>query len=857
MKYQLDSTILSFLPMPLVQTLEAFEKENHEKQAFRSVHRLIDAIEVLCKLYTVASVCSFLEVLKLELNNEHNLSEQDFDKIKVMLAAGLKTPSLGIWWSFARDTAKVLTNLKQTEILPHFNEELIYKNSLLKKAFDSEDNLITFRNKYAHGATPSEEVCGEELAEKWPKIEKLLGQIKALNVVELVICKTDGKSYLAKGDKLELLNIDKKLKQGDVYFHFQTQWVNLHPLLTFNEKTDGSVDFYFYNDLKDKHANFINYPHSVHQQDSKLKEELLARIPIHEWKKKSDGEEFRSFKEHIEMLTEVFKGRKEELKHVSEFLETNEKGFYCIWGSPGVGKSALLARVSQLLSYAPEIRQQAELEVTWPNLKISTVEYFIRRGSTETITDVFESLSQRLDFQFGIKMELGKTNEERRILFEKRLSIISKQLKEDERLLLLIDGLDEAKAGDPMLTYLPKFVPEKILILYSARPQPAIKFSFYDSLDREHRSQFELGALSLADIRAILMEHVNKYELTPIYIEDVLKQSDGNPLYLKFLCKGLEQKIYRLNQSTELPNGMKELYEKALYKMETEFSGTINYLNLLAASHDFVSKEMAADLFGMKPSEFEQRILAGCSELLYENSITTSVEDYQLFHESLREYLKEKYNSEISEWNEKIADYCKDWQEENKNLKLQKAALRYAMSFATTHLYDSWLENKEDKPALAAERKESLLALIDNQEWRYKNFEVLGNAKALQQAYQLAQKVIVAYDKEGEQISKVIAYANAIHHEPFVMYLHQRKRLQKAIPSADLPKQLETLIDLANMGESATTKLMLLYTALWSSDFKGVRLPTSFTTKTEEWLELARDNSLKKMWGFVQQKTKI
>ena len=117
MKYQLDSNILAYLPMPLVQTLEAFEKENHEKQAFRSVHRLIDAIEVLCKLYTVASVGTFLEVLKLELDSEHTLSEQDFDKIKVMLAAGLKTPSLGIWWSFARDTAKVLANLKHTEIL--------------------------------------------------------------------------------------------------------------------------------------------------------------------------------------------------------------------------------------------------------------------------------------------------------------------------------------------------------------------------------------------------------------------------------------------------------------------------------------------------------------------------------------------------------------------------------------------------------------------------------------------------------------------------------------------------------------------------------------------------------------------
>ena len=127
MKYQVDQNILAQLPMPLVQTLAAFEKENHEQQAFRSVHRLIDAIEVLCKLYTVASVSTFLEVLKEKLTSNPSFNEQEFDKIKVMLATGLKTPSLGIWWCFARDTAKVLDLLKETNVLPHFNKELTTK----------------------------------------------------------------------------------------------------------------------------------------------------------------------------------------------------------------------------------------------------------------------------------------------------------------------------------------------------------------------------------------------------------------------------------------------------------------------------------------------------------------------------------------------------------------------------------------------------------------------------------------------------------------------------------------------------------------------------------------------------------
>lgn len=50
-----------------------------------------------------------------------------------MLAAGLKTPSLGIWWSFARDTAKVLNALNYNTILPDFNQQLTHKNSKIKK----------------------------------------------------------------------------------------------------------------------------------------------------------------------------------------------------------------------------------------------------------------------------------------------------------------------------------------------------------------------------------------------------------------------------------------------------------------------------------------------------------------------------------------------------------------------------------------------------------------------------------------------------------------------------------------------------------------------------------------------------
>ena len=854
MKYTLNETLLNKLPTPFVQTLEVFFKEDHEQQAFRSVHRLIDAIEVFCKLYTVASVSTFLEVLKEQIDSTNTLNEKEFEKIKVMLAAGLKTPSLGIWWSFARDTAKVLNAINYNTILPDFNQQLTHKNSKIKKAFDGDNNLITFRNSYAHGATPSENACAKELKEKWLIFEKLIEEASPLMEANLIICLDKGTTLLAKGNILQPITLSQKTEKGHVYFQQEEKLVNLFPLLTFTEDKNGGVNFFFYNDLKDKYANYLNYPNSEHQHDVEKKEFLLNRIPINEWKKIGNAD-LNPFKEQIELLTEVFKGRQDELQKTSDFITTNNKGFLTIFGPPGVGKSALLARVTQLLNYAPEIRAQLETVVKWPELKVHIVEYFIRRGATETASDLFDSLCQRMDYRYALKMELGKTDEERRKLFEKRLLEVSKQLKDDERLLIIIDGLDEAKAGDPLMSLLPRTVPEKVLVIYGSRPQAAIKFSFYEELDREHRAQFDLGGLSLADIRAVMMESVNKYELRQKYVASVLVKSEGNPLYLKLLCKGLEQNIYKLNDSDILPAGMKELYTNALFKMENEHPGATNYLNLLAASHDFISPQMAADLIGIKLSDFRNRILSACLELLYENPLTEQVEDYQLFHESLREYLKETYPKEISEWNEKLSYYCSHWIDEKGDQVLQDESLAYAMSFAAVHLYDSWIENKKNnKNSVVSERKKMMLSLIENKEWRYKNFEISGNANALGIAYTLCQKVIIADDTEGKELAKVIQYGYDMHNEPLLMYLNQRERLQKNIATKDLASHLDTVIRLANMGENASAKLLLMFTALWSSDLKGITLPATLISQSEEWLDLAREKPLSKLWKFTLER---
>ncbi len=113
----LPSEIESSLPTPLWDAYQAFMQED-ETQPFRKVHRFIDLIEVFCKLYTIASMATFLHALSNRIEQENSfISEESFTKVKVMLATGLKTPSLGIWWKFARDIAAILKDLNIPHIL--------------------------------------------------------------------------------------------------------------------------------------------------------------------------------------------------------------------------------------------------------------------------------------------------------------------------------------------------------------------------------------------------------------------------------------------------------------------------------------------------------------------------------------------------------------------------------------------------------------------------------------------------------------------------------------------------------------------------------------------------------------------
>ena len=214
-----------------------------ETQPFRKVHRMIDLFETIIKTHTAVMMGEYFK---------HNYIS---DTAKGMLAAGLKTPSLGTWQLFSRELYK---ELKGAGHVFSCNEFVTDFEDLDKALNINKTNIISFRNGYAHGATPADEQCKNDIQQFEPFLNTLLS-LKWLN--ESSIEAIDGKVHLRN----------------------EIDTLNLHPIIAFRTE-ETEQPFVFFNDLKNDKVGLLNYPLSKHYRDKSFFIEFNQYLPLQDWK---------------------------------------------------------------------------------------------------------------------------------------------------------------------------------------------------------------------------------------------------------------------------------------------------------------------------------------------------------------------------------------------------------------------------------------------------------------------------------------------------------------------------------------------------------------------------------------------
>ena len=807
-------------PLPLALILTAFENES---QPFRKVHRLIDAIEVLIKIHTVAVVSDYF--------NKENIS----DEIKGLLGAGLKTPSLGVWWQFARDICKAHEKEFGNFYVEGIDRYVLGKQGPLFKAIESKDSLISLRNSYAHGATPPDEQCQSDVDQYGEVLRGLVKKAGHFSQVSLITVTRSGEALLASGTDLQPMDRPDGCEPGKCYLIRERQQpLSLHPLIVHRE---DSGRFFFYNDMRAKDACILNYETCLHIRDNVIRENLLETYPIHEWAKRAP----QDFLDRIEDLTQSFKGRREDLNNIIEFVEKRDRGFLMVWGGPGIGKSALLARSIQTLQSSPQDREADGLEPAAGLGNVTVVEYFIRRSSkTDNINNLLDNLSVRIEQKFKAGIPAGNSTADKFNGLMERLKVAGEQMGENDRLILFIDGLDEGETQPGLLENLPTEAPKGVIIIYASRQNPRVTDVVYNRLDREAHDETSLDGLKTGDIRALLYEYVNKYDLQSGYVEAIANRSEGNPLYLKLLCQGLERNDYTLNDSSGLPLELSELY-KGLFEKFNRESGACDFIRLLSVARDYLPCSVAADMLGVTVDDMEHRILRVTLECLFENPLTENVEDYQLFHESLRQYTQSKYVNECLEWEQKLAKWCAGWPGLAGNSK------EYAVLWLIPHTV------KKREILLNSGKTEDAAALVnfmadtlDDPLFRESVFNASGNASALQRDFRIVQRLLAEEDKGGSNLSRIIRYAKMYHDEATSLYQKQLVKLGDCGRRGDL----SPVAGIARMGQTPRDKTLLVIRGLWENPTRGSSIPLELKNETDKWLNQANNPDLNSLIDF-------
>ncbi len=836
------------VPTPLALAIEEFERET---QPFRKVHRLIDAIEVLLKLHTVAIVSDWEQ--RLGLN----------EKIKVLIAAGLRTPSLGIWWRFAREIATFLRGESGAQSGSGLPEAVLghVLDGPMAKHFCGADNFIALRNRYAHGATPPDEVCTEDLAAFADRFRALVAGAHHLRSIVLVAFDHAGEALAARGRELERIETPSVLASvarepdedgyGRCYLVLENKVaIDLYPLLVFQPGATGGATagdgasgrFFFYNDLRKAKATILNYDRCRHQRSGAIREALLGRFPLHEWREASP--EAEDFRVTIESLTEQFKGRAAELAELVSFLGC-ERGLLVYWGAPGIGKSALMARAVQVLGWPREARETAYPALPDVAVDLTVLPYFIRRdmGTNDAVL-MLDCLCRRLDARWRLGLGRGSNARELAQGLRNRLKGISERLKSHQRLVLIFDGLDEGAGSEGMLHYLPKHAYPRILIVYASRPHAAVREGVWQALDRDHRRQLTLGGLLQEDVRALLYEVADKYRLDPAFVAAVAERSSGNPLFVKLLCEGLAGGTYRLNDVSRLPQKMDEIYGDMVERFG-KMPLAVELLVLLAAARDYLAPSAMASMLGV-PLDQVRRALPCLLEVLEEDPMTTGVDDYQLFHESLRDYLRRAHAHEAAQAADRIADWALGW-------RALAAHLRpYAMRHGVPHLVEARQRIQaaagiagEERERAAAGRLSQIVSLLDDREWREASFAACGNARALERSLAAVLPLLLESGAgSGTQLERIVRYGRLMHEEGTRIYSERLARIDGCRVSA---RDREDLVRLAAMGESARDRVLLLLRNLQHTGRDGV-IPSALASSAKPWLEEAADPALTALW---------
>lgn len=378
-----------------------------------------------------------------------------------------------------------------------------------------------------------------------------------------------------------------------------------------------------------------------------------------------------NFQPDIERLTRDFAGREWIFADIEHWIRHSDERIFTLTGEPGIGKSAVAARLTQLRSDI-------------------AAHHFCIAGRNSTITP--GTVLRSLAAQLGIKLPnygfaLANTVKPERLAVNVHIyaetmtggqitgvvirNLASTDAMEEfeillrgalqalelppEPLLILIDSLDQPATytGEPNLIQLlakAQDLPSWVRFIFTTRPDRRV-LRYFEPL--QPHSLSDESQLNRDDIRRYILNRAQQpaldTRLTAIHADrkgfaDALTAfSSGNFLYARMLLDGIAQGTQSLDDLSTLPRGLGEIYHSFLTRFTPqEWEARYQPLLLvLVVALEPLNEARLQKFTGIAHTQVRQG-LGVLRQFLDVGEDVQHNETFSLFHRSFRDYLTDE-----------------------------------------------------------------------------------------------------------------------------------------------------------------------------------------------------------------------
>lgn len=521
--------LTSTWPSVLAVPLQAYVESTHPVLRLWAA---CDTVELLVRFLVIVSVAEF---------------ESDGGKLPASLAAELggliERPTLGQWYAAARALARTPAPDPLLRELRPYVLETLPPFLIGDPPATAESSFIALRNRLAHGAGLTRTAAAALVLVWQPRFEAVLAASSWLSHMTLATHPGRGEVTLRVGDRA----------------------VSLWPLTRFCEpRAPGDTVgtgippvHQIYSRRGDVRLEFTpigsDFPGIAEGNEDEFEAfQALFRYALPQ-------REIRGFEEDLRLDAAELEGRVHEVARIVALLRETPDGVIWLGGTAGVGKSCLLARVAVELLAAPP-----EGTIVLP--------FRFRTGDHRCSRDAF--------LRFAIERLATQSNQVRTNRDDplRRLTAMLADLPRGQRVVFILDGLDEIAEHDPRfaLDVALGLRGPGVLWLCAGRPERNLPEAFRSAGAVEPYPD-GLPILREEDVRAILLNQLGPLRkrllagdreeadcVANAFVERVWRNAEGLPIYVRLVINDVKGARVVPEPGARLPRKLAEYHEEIL-----------------------------------------------------------------------------------------------------------------------------------------------------------------------------------------------------------------------------------------------------------------------------------------------------